>query len=41
MNELWRHYLEAVRQVRPLAFLIENVKLIDRWLADYDANECH
>lgn len=25
LNELWQHYLRAVRQVRPLAFVIENV----------------
>jgi hypothetical protein len=25
MNELWRHYLGAVRQVRPDVFVIENV----------------
>lgn len=25
LNQLWRHYLRAVRQVRPLAFVIENV----------------
>ncbi|NUS44854.1 MAG: DNA cytosine methyltransferase, partial [Mycobacteriaceae bacterium] len=25
LNELWRHYLRAVRQVRPRAFVIENV----------------
>lgn len=25
MNKLWREYLRAVRQVRPLAFVIENV----------------
>lgn len=25
LNELWRHYLRAVRQVQPMAFVIENV----------------
>jgi len=25
MNELWRHYIRAVRQVRPAVFVIENV----------------
>jgi len=25
MNELWREYLRAVRQVRPLVFVVENV----------------
>ncbi|GII52794.1 cytosine-specific methyltransferase [Planotetraspora thailandica] len=25
LNELWQHYLKAVRQVRPKAFVIENV----------------
>jgi len=25
LNELWQHYLRAVRQVQPLAFVIENV----------------
>jgi len=30
MNELWQHYLRAVRQVRPVAFIIENVPEFQR-----------
>ncbi len=30
LNELWQHYLRAVRQVRPQAFVIENVPEFQR-----------
>lgn len=30
MNELWQHYLRAVRQIRPKAFVIENVPEFQR-----------
>ncbi|MCH7229892.1 DNA cytosine methyltransferase [Glycomyces sp. L485] len=30
LNELWRHYLTAVREVRPKAFVIENVPEFQR-----------
>lgn len=30
LNELWQHYLRAVRQVKPRAFLIENVPEFQR-----------
>jgi DNA (cytosine-5)-methyltransferase 1 len=30
LNELWQHYLRAVRQVRPRAFVIENVSQFQR-----------
>jgi DNA (cytosine-5)-methyltransferase 1 len=30
LNELWQHYLRAVRQVRPAAFVIENVPQFQR-----------
>ena len=30
LNELWQHYLRAVRQVRPAAFVIENVPEFQR-----------
>jgi DNA (cytosine-5)-methyltransferase 1 len=30
LNELWQHYLRAVRQVRPIAFVIENVPEFQR-----------
>jgi DNA (cytosine-5)-methyltransferase 1 len=30
LNELWQHYLRAVRQVRPMAFVIENVPEFQR-----------
>lgn len=30
LNSLWEHYLRAVRQVRPLAFVIENVPEFQR-----------
>jgi DNA (cytosine-5)-methyltransferase 1 len=30
LNELWQHYLRAVRQVQPLAFVIENVPKFQR-----------
>src|SRR4051812_16522517 len=30
LNELWQHYLRAVRQVRPKAFVIENVPEFQR-----------
>jgi DNA (cytosine-5)-methyltransferase 1 len=30
MNELWQHYLRAVRQVKPRAFVIENVPEFQR-----------
>ena len=30
LNELWQHYLRAVREVRPKAFVIENVPQFQR-----------
>ncbi|MDZ7577562.1 MAG: DNA cytosine methyltransferase [Candidatus Nanopelagicales bacterium] len=30
LNELWRHYLSAVREIRPRAFVIENVPQFQR-----------